>query len=582
MCKQQTNQSFGSNQPNICLVKYLGFLVRQSSSMRSHIANTAAAVATADDDDVVVDASSFSSLSSTVVESSSKQRQRRWWRKPKPIKIFYSTFEPTFHAASYRNGRQPWRPLLLSAKNGDSVEQRQRYCHCSLRRDRWNLEVESGALTFTSTVAEVALPNANAGNHYCRVENNMEEVAAVDERDDKGGNRIMDDQSRSSSNSHNGDDDDPQFNRFMESIMNNNNLSEERDPQLSQRSPILAENHHPLIAQHMEAITMSEIENEMMAPIAVTSSSPTPESTGTIEPTATIATLTVDSNNTNVNTNTNASGNSSSNNNNNSEHNWTVSETETSNGNAPTHNHHHCALVTSLLSVSPLLPSSLLNAVACNWEMKNGLTIREGASPCFSSDPSSSDSGNTNLVMFRLLAEPKEIQRKAYANESRFLLPNPLVIQADPSIVTRLLHATASVALLAVTGTTGRRGQTNDQGVILPSQYLGGQLRKTIDPRSGKAAFSLKCLLTTTTTTTATSSSSSNSSSSSSSSERQAFRLMFAIRYRLVNNDDQQEVAVTSIVTRPFKVVAGSKQQRLAEGKHGGSGFQQQPSNTNQ
>jgi len=127
-------------------------------------------------------------------------------------------------------------------------------------------------------------------------------------------------------------------------------------------------------------------------------------------------------------------------------------------------------------------------------------------------------------AMFQLMVEPKEIQRKSYMNENRYLLPNPLVVQIKEEHAEYLQNTIPSVSVTLV----------NLEGVELTglkkAELHGVLAQKMVGTR---AQFMLKILDT---------------------AEGTKFRLRFTIDYEL-NGIKNQGI----ILSRPFMVYSNKR-----------------------
>jgi len=145
---------------------------------------------------------------------------------------------------------------------------------------------------------------------------------------------------------------------------------------------------------------------------------------------------------------------------------------------------------------------------------------------------------NTNIPtsspnsLFFLMQQPREKQRKSYPNETRFLLPNPLILSANESISHKLQYATANVELVNEDGESINQNMRN--GSFGCYEVLDGELMQVLDS-DGFARFSLRCLIT---------------------SERKPFRLLFHLRYQLLG---EIKPSFISILSAPFIVTSNKR-----------------------
>jgi len=179
-----------------------------------------------------------------------------------------------------------------------------------------------------------------------------------------------------------------------------------------------------------------------------------------------------------------------------------------------------------LLSLHPLStiagPPSVKDSIASSCvsnNQENQRLSRKGGLPLFSN-------AANYLQLFALKQQPNPSQRKAYSKESRFILPNPIIIEANKCIQNRLQHAIVHVKLI------GENGEDLKSVAYRQAQSKGleGTLVQLMDS-SGIAIFSLKCIL---------------------SSERSKFRLCFTILYQL----EGTEKSCCIVFSSPFSVTS--------------------------
>jgi len=134
--------------------------------------------------------------------------------------------------------------------------------------------------------------------------------------------------------------------------------------------------------------------------------------------------------------------------------------------------------------------------------------------------------------LFFLMRQPQAKQRKCYPNETRFLLPNPLILSANEPISHKLQYATANVELVNENGESINHDTRN--GSFERHELLDGELMQVLDS-DGFARFSIKCLIT---------------------SEGKPFRLLFRLRYQLLG---ETRASFTFILSAPFIVTSNKR-----------------------
>mmetsp|Transcript_3022 Transcript_3022/g.4095 ORF Transcript_3022/g.4095 Transcript_3022/m.4095 type:complete len:296 (-) Transcript_3022:91-978(-) len=150
------------------------------------------------------------------------------------------------------------------------------------------------------------------------------------------------------------------------------------------------------------------------------------------------------------------------------------------------------------------------------------------------------DAIQSQTVNFKLFEHPEEHQRKAYKNENRYILPNPLVIMqvkpegVDMDCMPVLKDCEVSVRLVYL---NGEELESDKQTILEGTKHrpmVGSENEK-------KAEFSLKLLAT---------------------SGKSKFRLCFTVTY-ICDNLKYKEI----IFSNSFKVISNKKTTFLNEGK---------------
>lgn len=133
--------------------------------------------------------------------------------------------------------------------------------------------------------------------------------------------------------------------------------------------------------------------------------------------------------------------------------------------------------------------------------------------------------------LFKLLEEPEDVQRKAYKNENRYVLPNPLVVVQEGEPHKPIKDSVVSVKLV----------QSNGEAIEEPKQsvLLDGIKKKAMTTQGNeankRAEFALKILET---------------------SGKNKFRLMFTVTYTMDNILYEEQ-----ILTIPFQVISTKKEE---------------------
>jgi len=139
--------------------------------------------------------------------------------------------------------------------------------------------------------------------------------------------------------------------------------------------------------------------------------------------------------------------------------------------------------------------------------------------------------------LFKLLEEPEDVQRKAYKNENRYVLPNPLVVVQEGEPHKPIKDSVVSVKLV----------QSNGEAIEEPKQsvLLDGIKKKAMTTQGNeankRAEFALKILET---------------------SGKNKFRLMFTVTYTMDNILYEEQ-----ILTIPFQVISTKKKNALSKPK---------------